>query len=152
MTDGRPRLRALASGVRFGRFISVGILGALLDVTVLVVLTEGFGVLPELATLAGIESAILLMFAVNERWTFASEGTPGRRPLLARLARSHGVRAVGSLTQFVLFVVLYRYVAVGLTVWGIDAWLVVAKVGAIGIAVLVNYTFESLFTWRVHRG
>ena len=152
MMEGTSRLRALASGVRFGRFVSVGIMGALLDVTVLVVLTEGFGVLPELATLVGIESAILLMFAINERWTFAGEGSPGRWPLLRRLARSHGVRAAGSLTQFVLFVVMYRYVTVGLSAWGIDLWLVIAKVGAIGIAVLVNYTFESLFTWRVHRG
>jgi putative flippase GtrA len=152
MTAGPRRLGALLSGARFGRFVSVGAMGAILDLSVLVVLTEVFGVLPEVATLAGIESAILLMFAINERWTFAESGAPGRRPLLRRLLRSHGVRAVGSLTQFVVFVVLYRYGGVAISVSGIDAWLVVAKVGAIGIAVVVNYTFESLFTWRVHEG
>lgn len=163
------RLEALSSGVRFGQFVSVGALGAVVDTIVLVTLAEGFGVLPELATLAGIETAILVMFAVNERWTFAREGDPGRRPLLGRLKRSHFVRAAGSLTQFAVFVAVYRGLFVPLTLgqiglWrtvvgavglgpgllaGLDLWLLVAKGTGIGVGMVVNYVFESLYTWRV---
>ena len=163
--DGPGRLEALSSGVRFGQFVSVGAVGAVVDTLVLLALAEGFGVLPELATLAGIETAILVMFAVNDRWTFAGEGTPGRAPLLGRLKRSHLVRAAGSLTQFTVFVVVYRGLFVAVTLgdvgpaWavlgavglpaGLDLWLLVAKATGIGVGMVVNYVFESLFTWRV---
>lgn len=169
--DHRDRLAALASGVRFGQFVSVGAIGAVVDTIVLLTLAEGLGLLPELATLAGIETAILVMFAVNERWTFADEGSPGRRPLLGRLKRSHLVRVAGSLTQFGVFVIVYRLLFVPITLgqlplWqvvasgvglqpttlaGLDVWLLVAKGTGIGIGMIVNYVFESLFTWRVTR-
>jgi putative flippase GtrA len=155
MTDGTSdspgRLASLRSSVRFGKFVSVGAIGAVVDTTLLVVLTEAFGVLPELATIVGIESAILVMFAINERWTFAEEGRAGRRSLLGRLVRSHGVRAAGSLTQFLVFVAVFRGVDLALSAGGIDLWLVVAKGTGIAIGMVVNYVFESLFTWQVHR-
>jgi putative flippase GtrA len=143
------RLAALRSRVRFGQFVSVGIVGAVCDTTVLVVLTEFLGVLPELATLVGIETAILVMFVINENWTFADEGGADRRSLLGRVVRSHTVRAAGSLTQFLVFVAVFRGVSVSLGLAGIDAWLVVAKGTGIGVGMLVNYVAESLFTWRV---
>ncbi len=109
------------------------------------------------------------MFAVNERWTFAGEGAPGRGPLLGRLRRSHLVRAAGSLTQFGVFVLVYRGLSASLTLgdlglWrafaaaaglgagafaGFDLWLLVAKGTGIGVGMVVNYVAESLFTWRV---
>lgn len=143
------RLSALYSRVRFGQFVSVGVVGAACDTAMLVALTR-VGVVPEVATLVGIETAILVMFAVNERWTFADQGGDGRR-VFGRLARSHGVRAAGSLTQFVVFVAVFRGVAVSVPVYGLNLWLLVAKGGGIGVGMLVNYVFESLFTWRVHR-
>jgi putative flippase GtrA len=143
---------ALRSRVRFGKFVSVGVVGAVCDTTVLVVLTEVFGVLPELATLAGIETAILVMFAVNERWTFAGQGRGDARSLFRRALRSHGVRAAGSTTQFLVFVALFRGLSVTVTLQGLDVWLLVAKAGGIGVGMVVNYVFESLFTWQVHRG
>jgi len=144
------RVDALRSRIRFGKFVSVGAIGATCDTTVLVVLTEVFGVLPEIATLVGIETAILVMFTINERWTFAGEGHDGTRSLLGRVARSHAVRAAGSLTQFLVFVAVFRGIPVTLSLAGIDAWLVVAKATGIGVGMVVNYVFESLFTWQVH--
>jgi len=154
MTDGTPdvdgRLASLKSGVRFGKFVSVGAIGAAFDVAVLVTLTEGLGVLPEVATLVGIETAILVMFLINEHWTFAGEGRDGRRSFARRLVKSHAVRAGGSLTQFVVFVAVFRGVDVVLLLSGFDLWLVVAKGVGIGVGMVVNYVFESLFTWQVH--
>lgn len=171
MTDrsryGNPR--EILSGIRFGKFVSVGAIGAVCDTSVLLVLTEVMGVLPEIATLIGIETAILVMFLINEHWTFADERVHGRQPFLGRLKRSHIVRAGGSLTQFIVFVIVYRVFFVPLVVGdigiltavtgmigissgglsGIDLWLVIAKASGIGIGMLVNYVAESLFTWRV---
>jgi len=146
------RLAALRSRLRFGKFVSVGAVGAACDTAVLVFLVEVLGVVPEAALLVGIETAIVVMFLVNDRWTFASEGAAGRRSALRRLGRSHLVRAGGSLTQFLVFVVIYRLLFVSLTVAGVDAWLLVAKGSGIAAGMLVNYVFESLFTWRVHAG
>ncbi|UHH25005.1 GtrA family protein [Halobacterium noricense] len=144
------RLAALVSTVRFGQFVSVGAVGAVFDVTTLVVLTELFGVPAAVANVVSIETAILVMFAVNERWTFAEHGATDLRSIGRRLVRSHVVRAGGSTLQYVLFVAVFYNVAVDLSVAGVDLWLVVVKGGAIGVAMLVNYVFESLFTWRVH--
>lgn len=144
------RLAALVSTVRFGQFVSVGATGAVFDVTTLVVLTELFDVSAAVANVVSIETAILVMFAVNERWTFAEHGATDLRSVGRRLVRSHVVRAGGSTLQYVLFVAVFYNVAVDLSVAGVDLWLVVVKGGAIGVAMLVNYVFESLFTWRVH--
>jgi len=165
----RERLRAIASGIRFGKFVSVGVVGAVCDTAVLVALTEGLGVLPELATLAGIETAILVMFLVNENWTFAGEGASDRASFLSRLKRSHAVRVGGVTTQFVVFVAVFRGLsrdvvlgdvgpwvaltqAVGVAPVApeLDVWLLVAKGLGIATGMVVNYVFESLFTWRVH--
>lgn len=149
--DGRTgRIAALRSRVRFGKFVSVGIVGAACDTAVLVFLAEVVGLLEELALLVGIETAILVMFLINDNWTFAGEGREDRRSFVGRLARSHAVRAGGIVTQFVVFVIVFRLLFVPITVAGIDAWLLVAKGAGVGCGMLVNYTFESLFTWRVH--
>jgi putative flippase GtrA len=56
----------------------------------------------------------------------------------------------GTTVQFVVFVAVFRFVDVTLVVSGFDLWLLVAKGAGIGIGMLVNYVFESLFTWQVH--
>jgi|AntRauMinimDraft_4_1070384.scaffolds.fasta_scaffold00133_42 putative flippase GtrA len=144
------RFEALVSGVRFGQFVSVGAIGAVFDVTTLVLLTELAGLSAAVANVASIETAILVMFTVNERWTFADEGDDDGRSLARRLARSHVVRAGGSTLQYVLFVAVFYGVTVELAVAGVDLWLVAVKGGAIAVAMLVNYVFESIFTWQVH--
>jgi len=149
---GGTSLGALASRLRFGKFVSVGVVGAVCDTAVLLFLVEVVGLLEEVAVLIGIETAILVMFLINDSWTFAGEGSTDRRSWLGRLVRSHAVRSGGSLTQFVVFVTLYRLFFVSLQIFGIDAWLLVAKGSGIVVGMLVNYVFESLFTWQVHTG
>jgi len=171
MSDGTAlgdRARSLLSGVRFGKFVSVGAVGAVCDTVVLVTLKQVVGAPPELAWLAGVETAIIVMFLINENWTFAGHGTDDRASFLRRLGRSHVVRAGGVTTQFVIFEGVYRllfrdvllgdiglWVALtggfGVPLAGLDVWLLVAKGLGVGVGMVVNYVFESLFTWRVHR-
>ena len=141
------RLESLLSGVRFGKFVSVGVVGAIVDTTALFLLVQ-FGGFPAIwVNLLTIELAILVMFVINEHWTFAGHGREGA--LGTRLLRSHAVRATGTTVQIVVFTLLYEFVTVSL-VDGIDLWLLVAKGAGIGLGMVVNYVFESLFTWRVH--
>ena len=143
-------LAALAAPRRFGKFVSVGAVGAAFDTIVLLTLVEVFGLLEEAAVLVGIETAILVMFTLNEGWTFRGTGTNGWRATGRRLGRSHAVRAAGSVVQFLVFVALFRLPSVSLSVSGLDVWLLVAKGGGVACGMLVNYVFETLFTWRVH--
>jgi len=143
------RMHALASGTRFGKFASVGVVGAAFDVTTATIL-QSLGVFPELAVFVGIEVAVVVMFLLNDNWTFSAEGHATLAATLRRLLRSNLVRAGGITVQLLTFRLLYRVFFVDATVLGIDAWFVAAKVTGIGTGLLVNYVAESLFTWRVH--
>ena len=141
---------SLLSGTRFGKFASVGAVGAVFDVTTSTVLRE-LGVFPELAVFVGIEVAVVVMFLLNDNWTFAEQGAAGVRAALGRLLRSNLVRAGGIVVQLLTFRFFYRVVALELTVVGVDGWFVVSKVAGIGTGMVVNYVAESLVTWRVGR-
>lgn len=146
----RETITALASGVRFGKFVSVGAVGALFDVTVTTALIVGFGILGEYAKLAGAEVAIVVMFVINERWTFSELGAPGAVPTLTRFLRSNLVRSGGLAVQF-LIVRGLRQLDVSVVVFGFDFWQLIPVPIAIGASVLLNYVAESLLTWRVTR-
>jgi len=145
MTD---RLAPLRSTTRFGAFVSVGAVGFAFDLTASTALRE-LGVFPEVAVAAGIEVAIVVMFLLNDRVTFAGEGATGLGPTLRRLGRSHVVRLGGVAVQLAAFSAAYRLPDVTLTLAGVDAWFVLSKAVAVGVGMVVNYVAESLFTWRV---
>ena len=141
-------IRALLSGVRFGKFASVGAVGAVFDLTTSSLLTVFLGVAPEIAKLVGAEVAIVVMFGINDRWTFAEHGREGPWPKLRRLLKSNLVRSVGLAVQ-VLVVRALSGLDVPLVVSGVDLWTLFTFPVAIAASVLVNYVAESLFTWRI---
>ncbi|WP_255170222.1 GtrA family protein [Natrononativus amylolyticus] len=147
MTDSlaavvRSRLAALRSSERFAQFASVGFVGATVDNAVLVLLVELTVLGPVLAKVIAWELAIAVIFVVNERWTFDSHGKSGSRALGRRFLRSNLVRLAGLLVSLSVLAVL---------VYGFGVWYLAANVIGIGIGFFVNYTFESLYTWKVHR-
>lgn len=136
------RFRELVSGMRFGQFLSVGIVGAICDNLVLVAVVETTAMRPFYAKVLSAEAAIVLMFLINERWTFAEFGTSSVRAVVRRFVTSNVVRAGGaSVALVVLFVLTELF----------DVWYLAANVVGIGIGFVLNYTAESLATWRVHR-
>ena len=133
MSDGTAlgdRARSLLSGVRFGKFVSVGAVGAVCDTVVLVTLKQVVGAPPELAWLAGVETAIIVMFLINENWTFAGHGTDDRASFLRRLGRSHVVRAGGVTTQFVIFEGVYRLLFRDVLLGDIGLWVALTGGGS----------------------
>ena len=143
------RVEPLVSGTQFGQFVSVGALGAVADTLVLAAATLLVGVSELWGKAAGIEVAIVLMFLLNERWTFTSYGNSGWRPLLARLGKSHLVRSGGVAVQLTTFWTLTGPYAIQVTINGFDVWFLLASLASIGIATLINYVFEGLFTWDI---
>lgn len=150
MTDGNRSLVAsavahfehLASAVRFGQFLSVGVVGMLFDTAVIFLLTDLWNVGPFPAKLASAETAIIVMFVLNERWTFSRWGQASSAALLRRFLKSNLVRSGGVAVATAVLLVLNTWFGV---------WVVLANVIGIGVGFVVNYVFESLFTWKVHR-
>lgn len=138
----RARLRAIVSGMRFGRFVSVGVVGFFVDTAVITALTVwvGVGALP--AKLASAETAIVVMFLLNEHWTFERWGGATLIALLRRFLTSNVVRAGG--------VGVATAVLLALNTW-FGIWVPIANAIGIGIGFVVNFVFESLLTWRVHQ-
>ncbi|MDQ2055317.1 GtrA family protein [Halobellus sp. H-GB7] len=144
----RETVDALASGVRFGKFVSVGAVGAVFDMTTTTALIVGFGILGEYAKLVGAEVAIVVMFAINERWTFSELGASGPLPTLSRFVRSNLVRSGGLAVQF-LIVRGLRQLDLSVVVFGFDLWQLIPIPIAIAGSMFLNYVAESLLTWRV---
>lgn len=136
------RLGRLASPTRFRRFLLTGGLGMVVDMVLLALVVE-LGLLPPvLGKIVSAESAFLVMFAVNETWTFSQFGSGEGRDLLHRFVSSHGVRIFGVAIAVGVLYVLHE-------IYGV--WYLLANAAGIGFGFLANYTFESLITWRVHR-
>ncbi|MFW5949299.1 MAG: GtrA family protein [Halolamina sp.] len=133
---------------RFGQFVSVGAVGAAFDLTTSSVLSAGLDVPPEIAKLVGAEVAIIVMFVVNERWTFATHGADGSMAILRRFLTSNLVRSGGVAVQVGVVAVLTR-LPITLGAFGVDLWELATFPIAIACSLLLNYVMESLFTWRV---
>lgn len=125
----------------FFRYCVVGGLGVLVNMGVLVALRRS-GVRLELASPAAIELAIVSNYVLNASWTFARRAVQGGRT--ARFVRFHLVAAAAGLVNYAILLLLARVLGV---------WYVAANLAGIGAATLVNYSLNSLWTWRrVPRG
>ncbi|MCU4717776.1 GtrA family protein [Halapricum hydrolyticum] len=138
----RDRLRSLATADRLLQFIAVGTIGASVDMSLLVVFHSVVGLPLVVSKLTGAEISYLVMFVINERWTFSSFGKTSLRARLRRLGTSNGVRLGGLATATTVLVVLTEVAGL---------WYPLANAIGIGVGFFVNYAFESLLTWRVHR-
>jgi len=132
----------MASSGRLLRFATVGLVGTTVDFAILIALVERHGFPPELAKLVGAETAIIVMFVVNERWTFSEWGRTGLRPLLRRLFTSNLVRTGGLVVSTTVLTLLVYYASVQY---------LLANAAGIACGFVVNFLAESYFTWRVHR-
>lgn len=138
----RDRLRSLVAADRLLQFVAVGTIGASVDMSLLVLFHSVVGLPLVISKLAGAESSYIVMFVINERWTFSSFGDTSVRARIQRFGTSNGVRLGGLATATTVLIVLTS--TVGL-------WYPLANAVGIGVGFFVNYTFESLLTWRVHR-
>lgn len=135
------RAQRLLSGARIAKFLGVGAVGAAVDTAVLTALVELASFAPLVAKLASVEASIVVMFALNEHWTFARFGDTAAGETLRRFFRSNAVRAAGAVVGIGVFAALH---ATGV-------WYLLAHAVGLGLGFGVNYVCESLFTWEVGR-
>lgn len=140
-SDIVDRLSHLVSLQRFRRFLMTGGLGMVVDMSVLALVVELGLLRPVFGKLVSAETAFLVMFAVNESWTFSEVGSAERSALLRRLLTSHGVRIGGVAIATAVLYVLHNFYGV---------WYLFANAAGIGVGFFANYVFESFLTWRVH--
>lgn len=142
MAELTSALRDTLQFHRLWQFMAVGAVGTACDFAVLIGLVELFSTSPVLAKVVSAETAIVVMFAINERWTFASWGSNDVVSILRRLVTSNLVRLGGlTVATAVLAVLTVRY----------DVSYVLANGAGIAAGFIVNYTMENLFTWQTHR-
>lgn len=133
-------VRQLADIGYFSRFLSVGAIGAVFDNIVLVGTVEFIGMAPMVAKVLSAELSIVLMFVINEHWTFSGQGDDGLRKLAKRFATSNFVRLGGLIVGLGVLYVLHRLLGI---------WYLPANIAGLGIGFVVNYVSEGLFTWDV---
>lgn len=136
------RFRALWSRSRVGQFVGVGLVGAAVDTLGLYLLVELTALGPVVGKAVSWELSIVVIFVINEWWTFASYGETTPRALGRRFLRSNVVRFAGFLVTLAVLAMLVRWAGV---------WYVAANAVGIGVGFFVNYTCESLYTWKVHQ-
>lgn len=132
-------LKSLLSPIRFTQFLSVGIVGLLVDNASLVVLVQSTDLAPHFAAFPSKELSIMVMFLLNERWTFAKTKNSDSR-LTVRFLKSNLVRSVGAAVGIAVLYVLTQFVGI---------WYVAANIAGIGVGFVFNYVLESLFTWEI---
>lgn len=143
------RLDLLVHRARIGQFVSVGVVGAAIETTIVAILTAALGINPLVAKAFGAEMSISTMFVINDRWTFAGEGNVGLLSAAQRWGKSHLVRVVGLTISFSVLYLLTSVSTFSLSVMGADLWPTAANIVGILTGMVVNYIAESLFTWRV---
>lgn len=134
---------------RIGQFLSVGVLGALIETVFVALFTGLLGAGALVAKAVGAEASISTMFVANDRWTFAGDGERGLGPTVRRWGRSHAVRLVGLSVGFAVLYILTTFTTVSVVLADIDFWPTLANGLGIGCGMVINYIAESVFTWDV---
>lgn len=141
----------LKSRRRLVLFTIVGGIGFMIDQMVVITLVEltdltinlaGYDLSLEFAKLLAAESAIVMMFLINDHWTFGSFGDTDILSKMRRLVKSNVVRVGGITVAIIVLSILVRFFGISLPI---------ANAAGILCGFLVNYTFETLFTWRIGR-
>jgi dolichol-phosphate mannosyltransferase len=131
------RLPPLAETYSMLRFACVGLLGVVVNSSVLWTLTEYGRLYYLFSSVIATELAILHNFALNQRWTFASVHSRGRWP--SKLAKFNLI-ALGGLLLTVVTVH-------GLTTI-VGMHYMIANLFAVGVGSTWNYAANRLWTWR----
>jgi putative flippase GtrA len=127
-------------GWRIGRFSLVGFMGALLQLTLVWLLTTCFGLFSSAATLVAVELTILHNFIWHERFTWGNRGPKSSRQLVLRLWRFHAGNGLISLAGNT--VLMYCLVD------RLKSPVMPAAIGAIVLCSLANFLIADRWVFR----
>lgn len=124
--------------IRYGRFMIIGGIGALLNTAILFILTDYLELHYILSSVFAIESAIILMFFLNNRFTFDNKKEQASKIVLG-IFKSNIVRSVGIMANLGLLYVFTEF---------FNIYFLVSNLFAIIIASIINFTGEKHFNWE----
>ena len=129
------RSKRLVELIKFG---IVGGSGVLVNMGLLFVLTRYLAVRLEIASVIAIETSILSNFFLNNLWTFKKRDT--HVPFWTRLFRYHLVTGLAGIVNYLVLLLLVN-------TFGWHDML--SNLIGIAIGTFINYSLNSLWTWRV---
>ena len=127
-------------GLRFGRFSLVGTMGAILQLTLVWLLTNWFDILSTAAMVVAVEITILHNFAWHERFTWGNRSLKSWRQLALRLWRFHAGNGLVSLAgnTILIYCLVER----------LRAPVLPAAIGGIALCSLVNFLIADRWVFR----
>ncbi len=128
--------------VRFLKFATVGIVGMIVDLTILNVLHKLFGLELLIANSMSFTAAVISNFTWNRLWTFPESRS---RPLISQLGQFAIVNIIGlGINNFVLWMVFQAIRGYVADPWNYN----LAKIMAIGVVLFWNYGVNRMWTYR----
>ena len=122
---------------RFAKFFVVGTSGVLVNMTVLVALTESAGLPYAISSLFAIELSILSNFTLNNAWTWSDRKA---HSLSERLIKYHAVAGVTAiLADWVLLILLTR-------LFNLDYR--ISNLIGIAVGMGLNFFFNHVWTFK----
>lgn len=120
------------------KFGIVGGSGVLVNMGLLFILTRFLSVRLEIASAIAIEVSILSNFFLNNLWTFKKRDT--HVPFWSRLLRYHLVTGLAGIVNYLVLLLLVN-------TFGLHD--MISNLIGIMIGTVINYSLNSLWTWRV---
>jgi len=122
---------------KYGKFASIGALGAIVNTVLLYALTDVAGLHYMVSGALSIEAAIVTMFFLNNRFTF-SPVKRGLRQIIDGLIVSNLVRSVGVAAQLALLYVLTDV---------FNMYYLLSNIFAIFVSSILTFVGENRFNW-----
>jgi putative flippase GtrA len=139
---GTPLARRPKEFERFLKFATVGVIGMVIDFSVLNLLVQAVGMKVLVANVFSFSAAVLSNFTWNRLWTFPESR---QRPLLQQLGQFALVNVIGlGINELVLALVLAAIQGVIPSPWNYN----LAKALAIGIVLFWNFFVNRLWTYK----
>ncbi len=127
---------------RFLKFATVGVIGMVVDFTILNLLHKVFGLPVLVANIFSFSAAVVSNFTWNRLWTFPESR---QRPLASQLGQFALVNLVGlGINEIVLYGVLTAIRGLVPDPWNYN----LAKAFAIGVVLFWNYFINRMWTYK----
>ncbi len=126
---------------RFAKFGVVGIIGSVVDFSILNLCIQSFGMAKWLANTFSFTAAVISNFTWNRLWTFPESR---EKPLLSQLGKFFVVNLGGYAINQIIFLSLDHYVFSSWGAWGYN----ISKAIAIGVVLFWNFGINRVWTYK----
>lgn len=126
--------------LRLIKFSTVGAIGAVINMGSLWILTELWGIFYLFSSVVAIEITIIMLFMMNDRWTFNDRKSTHIGQFIKRFLKSNLWRSGGLTINIGVLFFLTEYMGV---------YYFISNIFGIICAFLLNYILESRLTWKI---